>query len=668
MSMNLVELLEAESVPGNLSADSVAAFGDNLLRQATTESWNEESPQLSAAPLPELIALAEACVRNGKDEARSLVDLAITQLTRTATNLVFSDASDVLLNCPRILSTEGSRIVRELLERFELIRTTGSGYQAYRCLETTTRIALAGAARELRLVDTLLDLTTADSPELLERVPRLLGIADEVWSEGRSRDILRRLLDVEDARSSALFELGLAELRDSLSSDNQNDARSHMTAGRDSLLAAERVVEARDDAAMYRCVMDAILSFGSVDAVKSVNEAVDRLNEVAARRADFTSGLGNRDWLESRARAEVEWYSLARTLRESVKDLHRPSWLRPAEAMERVLSAYKADRSITVLDCSSGLRTVIQPAIRAAFLKREGLLAHVEDLVSEQSTEEATCADLTAFLDSIRSADPQDDGGDRLGKALEVAPNLTLELGASSAPSIVKLVEQQPDLAAKLERGCAERKLTSQLEGDPLIDDLLSAVQNGLSESPDFTGAVRREFLELVEPILQFMASRADISKRTIGARTRYLFPPAAGAGRYTEDYLQRDLGEFLQSTRLRPRVRFEESDVASGRADLTVSTPGNRFSIEIKRELTDASRNAIRLNYSAQAAGYAVTSVGLGILMVLDLTNHGNGVPSVRDSVWVEKVSIPEGADRFLVVGVVRGNRPTPSQLRVAE
>lgn len=666
--MNLVELLEVECVPADLSVDSVVDFGDSLLRRANIENWAEESTQLSLAPLPELIALAEAFVRNGKDEARPLVNVAIRQLTETATNLVFADASDVLLNCPRILTSDGSRISRGLLARFEEIRSTGSGYQAYRCLETTTRIALAGAARELRVVDTLLDLTSADAPELLERVPRLLGIADEVWSESRSRDILRMLIDVEDARSGALFELGLAELRDSLASDNQSDARSHMTAGRDTLLAAERAVEARDDAAIYRCVLDAVLSFGSVDAVDSVNAAVNTLSEVAARRAEFASGVGNRDWLESRARAEVEWYSLARTLRESVKDIHRPSWLRPAEAMERVLNAYTADRSITVLDCVSGLRTVIQPAIRGAFIRREGLLAHVEDLVSDPSTDPTISADLAAFLSSIRATDPQNDGGDRLGKALEVAPNLTLELGLSSAPSIVQLVEQQPDLAAKLERGCTERRLASRLEGDPLIDDLLSVVESGLSESPDFTGTIRQEFLELVEPILQFMASRADIGQPTIGARTKYLFPPAAGERRFTENYLQRDLGEFLQATRLRPRVRFEESDLASGRADLTVSTSGNRFSIEIKRELRDASRESIRLSYSAQAAGYAVTSVGLGVLMVLDLTNHENGIPSVRDSVWVQKVSVPEGADRFLMVGVVRGNRLTPSQLRIAE
>jgi hypothetical protein len=581
--------------------------------------------------------------------------------------LVFSDASDVLLNCPRILTVEGDRIVRKLLEQFESIRNTGSGYQAYRCLETATRIALAGAARELRLVDALLDLTADDSPELLERVPRLLGIADEVWRESRCRDILRLLLDVEDAQGDALFELGLAELRDSLDSDNQNDVRSHMTASRDKFLAAERVIEARDDAAMYRRVLDAVLSFGSVDAVNSVNEAVDALNEVAARRASLTSGLGVRDWLGSRARAELEWYSLARTLRESVHDIHRPSWLRPAEAMERVLNAYTADRSLTVLDCASGLRTVIQPAIRAAFIKREGLLAHVEDLASESSTGETTSADLRAFLESVRATDSLDDGGDRLGKALEVAPNLTTELGVSSARAIVHLVEQQPDLAATLERGFAERKLASQLATDPLIDDLIAAAQNTLSESPDFTGATRGEFLELIEAIFQFMASRADIGRQTLGPRTEYLFPPAAGK-RYTENYLQRDLGEFLQGTRLRPGVRFEESDIASGRADLTVSTRSNRFSIEIKRELHDATRDSIRLKYSAQAAGYAVTSVGLGVLMVLDLASHENGVPSIRDSVWVEKVSIPGGADRFLVVGVVRGNRPTPSRLRAAE
>ncbi|MCC3270366.1 hypothetical protein MUG94_07450 [Arthrobacter gengyunqii] len=662
--MGLFESLANECVPEELTVESISAYGDRILRQSAAENWDEEASKLSSAPLPELIALAEACVRNGKAESLPLVRLAMRELTETAWNLVFTDASDVFLNCPGILAAEGDRVLRKLLERFESLRNTGSGFQAYNYLETATRIALAGAARELRVVDVLLDLTTDDSPELLERVPRLLGIADEVWGQSRSRNVLLLLTDVEETRGAALFELGLAELRDSLSASNHVDVRTHLTAGRDNFLAAERVVESQDDASMYRRVLDAVLSFGSVDAVNRVNEAVDALSLVVDRRAALMTGLGVRDWLQSRGRAEVEWFSVARMLKECVQDLHRASWLQPAQAMERVLSAYRADRSITVLNSASGLRMVIQPVIHAAFIRREGLLAHLEDLASEPTTEETASAVLREFLTAVRNESP-DEGGDCLGKALEIAPNLTMGLGVSSAPAIVHLVEQQPDLAAQLERDYAERRLASQLATDPLIDDLLASTRIALSDSPDFNGKTEIEFLGLAELIFQFMASRADIGRRTLGPRTEYLYPHPAGKT-YTENYLQRDLGEFLQGTPLRPGVRFEESDVGSGRADLTVSTYLNRFSIEIKREIEDAGRESIRRKYSAQAAGYAVSSAGLGVLMVLDLTSHGNGVPSVRDSVWVEKVSIPSGADRFLLVGVVRGNRPTPSRLRV--
>jgi hypothetical protein len=50
---------------------------------------------------------------------------------------------------------------------------------------------------------------------------------------------------------------------------------------------------------------------------------------------------------------------------------------------------------------------------------------------------------------------------------------------------------------------------------------------------------------------------------------------------------------------------------------------------------------------------------------MVLDLTDHKHGIPSLKESVWVDEVPIAGAVPRHVVTVVVRGNRPTPSALK---
>ena len=662
--MSLIDLLLRSCVPDELTLESVRGFGDGILR-ALGDDWDEEISGLAGFSLPELVAFTEATLRTDHPNSQALVLLVVADLTEGATSLVFEDASDVLLCCPLLLRLQGSAIVRGLLVRYELIRTGGSGYQAYRCLETSARIVLTGASRELYLVDALLDLTASDSSELLERVPRLLGMADEFWHENRAREVLRELLEVKDAQSNALFELGLADLRDSLESESFVDSARHMTKARERFLAAELSDESRDDAAIYRRVIDIVLSFGSAQPQNAVAEAAESLREVMTRRSAWLSGLGTRDWTHPRMQAEIEWFSLTRTLRESSHYVNRPSWLYPAQAMEHVLAAYNSDRSFTTIDCMSGLRVVVQPTIEAAFVQREGLMAHVEDLASESTPSEAFAIDLRAFLENVKAAETASLKADAVDEALRVAPNLMQEFGVIHATAIVQLVEQQPEFAGRLEYISGQRRTVAQMSRDPLVDDLLESVGRDLSACSEFVGETRESFVEVLRVMLQFLASRADIGKSTIGERTKYLFPSKDGKP-FTEKFLQLDFGEFLQASRLRFGVRFEEPDVASGRADLTVTTQQSRFSIEVKREVSNSSRSYLVAHYAAQAAGYALTTAGLGVLLVLDLTDQTHGIASVRDSVWVEKVSIPNGQPRYLVIGVVRGNRKTPSKLTV--
>ena len=86
----------------------------------------------------------------------------------------------------------------------------------------------------------------------------------------------------------------------------------------------------------------------------------------------------------------------------------------------------------------------------------------------------------------------------------------------------------------------------------------------------------------------------------------------------------------------------------------------------EVKRELNDASNGSLAAQYSGQAAEYATSNMPLGQLLVLDLTDHRFGGRHLNDSAWVTHRLPEHGATRrSIVVAVVTGNRPTPSQIR---
>jgi hypothetical protein len=108
-----------------------------------------------------------------------------------------------------------------------------------------------------------------------------------------------------------------------------------------------------------------------------------------------------------------------------------------------------------------------------------------------------------------------------------------------------------------------------------------------------------------------------------------------------------------------------ERSDIALGRADVIVTFGTIRYLTEIKRELTDATRQSIEEHYLYQAAEYGNTNVPFGQLLVLDLTPHPDGTARLDESVWLARHR-PAGTtkDRMVVVGVVAGNRSTPHAL----
>lgn len=662
----LLEALSALGVPDASMPGELQAYGDDILASIDPADLNDAATVARAAAecAPEFIALAEAAARAKDTHADRLLEAAAAVLP-TLTSLVFLDSADVALNSPLLLQNKGRALALALYDRVAEGKKT-SGLQAYAYLEALTRLGLTENTARYRALEHLANLGLDDPEELLERVPKLIGLALDHWNEDGLSDKLRMLLELDVTRADASYELALLTLRTALEAGTINEVLAGLTSARDQFTTVESMEEAREDATLFRCALDVTVAFiAGRNAEEAVTESVETLTTAITRRAAWTTRSDLGSWAAPRRQAEVEWFALARTLRSAIDPLAEPSWNTPVETLIRVLAAYRASRSVT-LTTGDGLRVVLEPTVEAAFLRREGLLNHLRGLVEDEALpdEELEVArDLLAAV-STRQSHP---GGDAVGKAWAAAPDLAAELGADldpgTAAQLAEAAERTPDLVQALNCGARTRARIKARETDPEVDQLLERVMAGLDTCAGLTGTAREEFLELLTYVLKFAADRANIGRMNGGPDVHYLFQPDDGHP-FTENYLQRDVATWLKASPLRRFVEMEQHDVAAGRADVTV-TQTHKFTIEVKRELVDVSPAALLKAYGGQAAAYSVTGPAVSLEMVLDLTDQSRGTPSLEESVWLQDVPIAGGRSRHVVTIVIHGNRVTPREMK---
>lgn len=663
---NLFEALSALGVPDISEPSELESYGDTLFASVTPADLEDAAIVASAAAefAPEFIALAEAAARAGVPSASLLLDAAAAALPML-TNLVFLDAADIALNSPHLLQHKSRSLAIALYDRVTAVRQT-SGLQAYSYLETLTRLGLVENTARFRALEHLISVSFEDSEDLIERVPKLIGLALDQWNEEALSDNLYLLLEHDASRADASYELALLTLRNALVAHDINEILAGLTSARDQLIAVENMEEARDDATLYRCALDLTIIFVAGGPTgEETQGSVESLTNALARRAAWTTRSSLGSWAAPRRQSEVEWIALAKTLSAATGPLAEPSWNTPGETLILVLAAYRASRSVTVMT-GNGLRVVLEPVVEAAFLRSEGLLNHLRGLAESENLDENE-RNVARELLAVISEPPTTTSGDMVGKVWAAAPELAAELGDSLHSAVTSefasASENFPKLLLVLNEGARKRARAKARESDPIVDQLLERVMKGLRSCPGLTGTARDEFTELMTYVLKFAADRANIGRMNGGPDVLYLFKPEDGKN-FTENYLQRDVANWLKTSPLRRFVEMEQHDVAAGRADITV-TQTHKFTIEVKRDLIDVSPAALLKSYGGQAAAYSVTGPSVSLEMVLDLTDQSYGTPALSESVWVQQVPIAGGQPRHVVTVVVHGNRLTPRMMK---
>ncbi|WP_405929765.1 hypothetical protein OG554_35305 [Streptomyces griseus] len=657
-----------------------------------------QSQDVAAGPFAAYLAEAVADAFDREDTQWQPAASSFPQGLGAQRSVLHLSASiDALLNSPAAAKAMGKALNSALLddlhthiERLPLLAAAR--------LEAALRLAVGDAVTPFKVWQALEEIPSGSPEDFTERLPRLLGLSLDRWAGEDSiadtlRTTLQSLVHDEATDVDAMFELGCDLLRRALSAQDVGTITAFLTQARKQFETAAQAEEARDDARAYAAVCDAVLAFSRHDTV-TIERAADQIAEALDRREAWLRRTHEAAWLQPRRSAEIAWHRLILQLRAAAMTLHEDAWLDAWQALDTVVSAYRAARTVCpfVKEAGQGISRLVQPAIEDRFLQQQAFLAQLRRAAEESDQHAVHGFDTetaAALLNAVEAAahresgtdaipaaagdgsDDDDPDGGQISRLQRHAPTLLLLLGERALNVGSALDDEQ----LRLVEGLAYDSDVARLEAtDPLVVPQLDKIMTELSRQPAFVGETRRTFLALVEQTLLFLKSRANMTRTNLLGKTKKEEPPPfdyrrkpekATDRKAVEADLQRDYHQWLQKGPLHSVVLVETEDDAMGRADVMVHFGSLRYLTEVKQNSTSNDRNYLESRYLAQTTEYSNTNAPYSQLLVLDLTPKTSSQGNLRldEASWTT-THRPHGAttDRAVVTGIVAGNRVTPS------
>jgi hypothetical protein len=657
-----------------------AAAGDEVvpltvLLSGLTGKRVDELERSAAGPLAPLVCRSLTGELSTRGTVPDRFVAAILQgLTLQRSVLALLDATDELLTSAAFVESYGGRLHRAFLTGHAAALSRRSMVASV-FAEGALRLAVSGRGQVLHTLGLLTpDEVTALDDDYAERLPRLIGVALDVWGADRSagdslRATLASLVELPATAADAAYERGLDLLRQAAVGLCTDPLQTLLEARR-YLANAEATEETRPDAALYGAGVDAVMAFFRDDRA-GLKASHSILGELLDQRAKGYQRSHVPAWRRPRIEAAYAWARLVAVLGQVRQTVAETVWLDAWEALETILDAYVLDRAVVPVTGDvdpGGLARLIQPVIESELSRRQMLLVQLRKAVDDPRRQTAAWATRAAQLRGLR--DQLDaigavpfrtvDGagnGDYCDheRLVSLAPSLLAGLGSAAAGTVAR---QLDDDGLTLVEGIAYNAAVRQARlREPVIAGLLNRLATDLQPGADYSGPVRQAFDALVAETVTFLATRQDLQRSAAVDYLQPMRPPPR------EARLQDDFADWLRRGPLAGHIDIEVPNVATGRADIKVGFGATRFFIEVKRELRDASPAALERSYLVQAADYSGTSATLGILLVLDLTAHPSGVRHLSECAWVTRWTPPNSTvTRYLVVAVVTGNRSTPS------
>lgn len=622
---------------------------------------------LAAGPLAPLAARALAAGA-GAGWQKPVRDFAAGLAGQTSI-LALQESVDALLDGPA--ADAGPALHDAMLDRLVEIVSATPSLAAVR-LEAAVRTALSGAARPFLVLDRLAACPNGLPEEYLEALPGLVGIALEAW--GTDDAVAAPLVEVLEAlagsaaEGGAAHELACRRMRQALVAPEPDTAAAGLAEAAAMFAEAEALDEDRDDSAAYRACCEAVTAFARGDR-RAVADWTDELTAVLDRRAAWHLGAHLPAWRAGARDAETAWLAFVLDLRQAAVRLGEDSWLEARAAAGQLAAVYAAERA---LDPAPGLLAAVRPAVVTGISGNAVLLGQLARMVEDDlaSGDPVLPPAAAAVLAAARAVPQGGDDADRLanrdralGRVRRLAPSL-LALGDDACEQLAALGD-----AALRDAEAVAGPLQARPPEHPTLARMRDSAVAALEVNPRFVGEARAAMTALLERTLTFLLDRYDRGGPLMDGMKDIIGVPKKGQALSVEADLQFEFYVWLAGPwEFAGRVGVERSDIATGRADVTVRFGDILLVTEVKRELSNATPQALERSYLGQAAEYSGSGEPFGQLLVLDLTDHTTGVRPLPDLAWVAERRVdPEASAQHVVVAVVVGNRPTPRRVKRA-
>lgn len=614
-----------------------------------------DAPELGASPLvDEFIKIAVSEMRKPEvvstGDGLDFICMCFENATSDIALPVVIDEVDKLSELP---GDFGRRIfVRSLaLAEDKSLRPVGRGAGIDGALRWALRPD-SPSSRKHSLIAMLLSVEPHDDPIFLCRAAKVIGVCYTHWRLDELKTHLEALCKVAGVIQDAGFELAIANLEDALCAQDKDQVRSRLETSRFWFRAVALESEQQPAARAYLECVEALLAF---EDVKRDAEGTERIAEIKRQIRDlevYHVSPCDSPWLGARNTQIILWGIFAERLDQCANSMTDNGWLEPDPVIRNhLLAVLSVNRSIIQRDSAGIIKAIVKPRIldsMATHSWQRGVLQ--KWIARNQGHEEAMMAQ--SLLDEITTQ----------GSAL---PDGNASDGISRLSHLIDSRGLSPVTAHMMIGAVFDSQLQYLTDLSETSVGIFERCIEAVKTHYDFAnnnngGSLFRTVLLWT---VSFLDSRCNMGRKN--APVQYLFE-AVGKPLPKEESLQQDYSQMMRSM-VGHGSRIEMPDIAGGRADVWFKLGAEQLVVEVKREMSNSSFEALERAYSAQAAEYQNTSIRLGFVLVLDLTEvRAGGSIHMSDLVQARPlIRNGETEPRWLVFVKVPGRRLPPNQLQ---
>ena len=617
-----------------------------------------DAAQLGASPLVDefiRIAVSELKKPNtaNPEDGLAFICTCFENATSDIALPVVIDELDKITGLPRDI---GNRIFTRSLALAEdkSLRPVGRGAGIDGALRWALRPD-SPPSRKHSLIAMLLSVEGSDDPIFLCRAAKIMGVCYTHWRSDAIKTQLEELCKIVGVVQDAGFELAVANLEDALCVQDQELIRSHLENSKFWFRTVALKSDQEPAACAYLECIEALLAFEDMTRDVELAERLARIGRHIRELEIYHSSPSDSSWLGARNTRTILWGAFAERLHQCANSINDDGWWEPDLVIRNhLLAVLSLNRSILQRDSSGIVKAIVKPRILNSLAAHSWQRALLQKWIAlNQGCDEAVKA--LAILEETQEIL---DHSSQLpiGQSPREFSRISELLDSHGLPSTVK-----------------EMMLKAVLDAQAQYLTSLSATSVGIFEHCIDAVRTHRDFAanergsSLFGAVLLwtigFLESRCNMSRQN--APVHYLFE-VDGEEFPKEESLQQDYSQMMTSM-VGHGARIEMPDIAGGRADVWFKLGGEHLVVEVKRELSDASFEALERAYSAQAAEYQNTSIRLGFVLVLDLTEvRAGGSIHMGDLVQARQlIRNGETEPRWLIFVKVPGRRRPPNKLR---